>query len=233
MEKTKKPNGPRYTKAVEFTDEFLKNLPVATHLWDFQYDKELPALAVRRTKAGGPVTFHLITNKDQRDSCLELLQMKVGAYVTIGEMPLAEARQKAKQLLDIYNGAALRRRLARAGLPTAKTDIKPEAILEEKPKVSEPNYDKLMDILMDAYSQAAMGKGAVRHANGLNFEDQDMLAIMDRVGDGFGLGQAIKKLCEGRRLDRASARREFLGAIVYIAGTILWMDRSDDTKASR
>lgn len=105
--------------------------------------------------------------------------------------------------------------------------VKPEAILEEAKTVSPEEadrYEKLMGVLMDAYSQASAGKGDERHSDGQAFEEQDMMKVMDRVGADFALGQVIKKCVESRRLPRDARRKELLGAIVYLAGAIIWHD---------
>lgn len=92
-------------------------------------------------------------------------------------------------------------------------------------------YAPLAAVLDGALMQAARGKGAERHGNGLPFMDQPMLAITRMVGLGFPLGQCIKKSQEARgmaqRGDRDAARRELLGAIVYIAGAVLALDAED------
>lgn len=82
-------------------------------------------------------------------------------------------------------------------------------------------YDPLRNVLDEAYSQAAVGKGAKRHAGGKPFIEQPIMRIQDMVGPGFALGQAIKKIDESQGLDADAAERELLGAIVYIAGAII------------
>lgn len=82
-------------------------------------------------------------------------------------------------------------------------------------------YDALGLALGEAVAQAARGKGADRHAEkGEPFSDQLIMSIPKRLGDGgecFCLGQALKKICESRRLAPAPARAELLGAINYLA----------------
>ena len=82
-------------------------------------------------------------------------------------------------------------------------------------------YESLGLALGEAVAQAARGKGADRHAEkGEPFSDQLIMSIPKRLGDGgecFCLGQALKKICESRRLAPAPARAELLGAINYIA----------------
>ena len=52
-----------------------------------------------------------------------------------------------------------------------------------------------------------------------------MQQIQDLVGEGFALGQAIKKMQESQRLSHDAAIRELLGAINYIAGVIIHKER--------
>ena len=82
-------------------------------------------------------------------------------------------------------------------------------------------YESLGLALGEAVAQAARGKGADRHAEkGEPFSDQLIMSIPKRLGPGgecFCLGQALKKICESRRLAPAPARAELLGAINYLA----------------
>ena len=82
-------------------------------------------------------------------------------------------------------------------------------------------YESLGLALGEAVAQAARGKGADRHAEkGEPFSDQLIMSIPKRLGDGgecFCLGQALKKICESRRLPPDRARAELLGAINYVA----------------
>lgn len=87
-----------------------------------------------------------------------------------------------------------------------------------------PGYDSLLEVLIRAYDQAASGKGAERHGQDKPFEDQPMQKLIDLYGVGFSLGQAGKKAQESMRLDHDAAIRELLGAINYIAGTIIHME---------
>ena len=91
-------------------------------------------------------------------------------------------------------------------------------------------YEGLLYTLIQAYEQAAIGKGKVRHAkNGAAFEDQPIFTIAREHGLAFLTGQAAKKLSEiytfledesdDMRYERA--RRELEGAIVYTAAAIM------------
>lgn len=94
-------------------------------------------------------------------------------------------------------------------------------------------YEQLADVLQDAYDQAAKGKGAERHADGLPFHEQPMQTGSDLLGTDAGLAfQAIKKIREGRNMPEFDRlERELLGAINYIAGMIIWHRRQDPREA--
>lgn len=85
-------------------------------------------------------------------------------------------------------------------------------------------YSALEHVLRAAYTQAAVGKGAERHANARTFEQQPMQSISDLLGDNHGLlFQAVKKIQESTRMPHYRLReRELLGAINYIAGAIIF-----------
>jgi len=85
-------------------------------------------------------------------------------------------------------------------------------------------YFPLFSVLNDALNEAQVGKGAVRHGNGLSFMDQPALTITRAVGLGFPLGQAMKKIQECQRMDTDAAKRELLGAINYLAAAVLFLD---------
>lgn len=93
-----------------------------------------------------------------------------------------------------------------------------------------PGYDSLFNVLTRALHQAQDGKGKERHAQpGQAFEDQPIISIGQLVGMGFQNGQAIKKMVEAQgmvaRGDFAAAEREILGAINYLAATIIEVNR--------
>ena len=89
-------------------------------------------------------------------------------------------------------------------------------------------YARLGEILLAAFKQASEGKGHDRHArDNAPFDDQPMQRIARDHGIGFITGQARKKMEEAigmyRRDDPEAAEREFLGAINYLAGAIIFM----------
>lgn len=86
-------------------------------------------------------------------------------------------------------------------------------------------YERLAAILDEALEQAQGGKGKERHATGQPFHEQPIVRIGELLGnDGFELGQAIKKLQESCRMTPDRARIERLGAINYIAASVLLLD---------
>ena len=97
-------------------------------------------------------------------------------------------------------------------------------------RVSRPvvdGYHGLFDVLADALGQAQLGKGAERHGNGKPFEEQPMQKLIELHGRGFAYGQAGKKAQESERLAYGAARRELLGAIVYLAGAVINLDKEN------
>lgn len=92
--------------------------------------------------------------------------------------------------------------------------------------LQEDGYDDLAAVLAAAFYQAARGKGKERHANALPFNQQPMQQIARRRGIGFILGQADKKSEEAQgMLERGSVaafEHEILGAIVYLAGAVIF-----------
>lgn len=92
-----------------------------------------------------------------------------------------------------------------------------------------PGYEHLAAVLKDAYAQAAFGKGKERHANDLPFDHQPMQTISRLLGNPTGVTyQVCKKVVEAMNMkDRAARRRELLGAIVYLAGVIVYEDNEN------
>jgi hypothetical protein len=111
--------------------------------------------------------------------------------------------------------------IVRTGEPTPYPFAEPEQPITMSP---DP-YEDLRAVLDRAFDQATKGKGAERHAQGRPFNDQPMQHLIDLYGQGFSLGQAGKKMQESMRLPHDRAVAELLGAIVYIAGTIVSMER--------
>lgn len=87
-------------------------------------------------------------------------------------------------------------------------------------------YERLAAVLVDAHNQAAYGKGKERHANDLPFHEQRMQTISRAMNSPHGIAfQVQKKLLEGLEMkDPAARRHELLGALVYLAGLIVYLD---------
>lgn len=88
-------------------------------------------------------------------------------------------------------------------------------------------YHGLWRVLTDALDQAQLGKGAERHGQDKPFEEQPMQKLIELHGRGFAYGQAGKKAQESERLAYDAARRELLGAIVYLAGAVINLDKEN------
>lgn len=89
-------------------------------------------------------------------------------------------------------------------------------------------YHGLFDVLADALDQAQLGKGHERHAQDKPFEEQPMQKLIELHGRGFAYDQAGKKAQESERLAYEAARRELLGAIVYMAGAVINLDKEKE-----
>mgnify|MGYP007089868407 CR=1 FL=1 len=86
-------------------------------------------------------------------------------------------------------------------------------------------YDSLRDVLDRAFAQAATGKGHERHAVCKPFDQQPMQELISLYGVGFALGQAAKKAQESQRLPAGRDVAELLGAINYLAGAVIALER--------
>lgn len=94
-----------------------------------------------------------------------------------------------------------------------------------------PGYESLARVLSLAFYQAAYGKGKQRHAQGEPFDEQVMQIGADKFGAGALLFQAFKKSEESQRLPRDAAINELLGAINYLAGAVIAIERNTTTEA--
>lgn len=96
--------------------------------------------------------------------------------------------------------------------------------------MDEPGYHTLADVLARAFEQAAHGKGRERHANDKPFHLQPMQELIAAYGTGFSLGQAEKKARESQAMEHDAMVRELLGAIVYLAGTVVFLDKREQER---
>jgi hypothetical protein len=91
-------------------------------------------------------------------------------------------------------------------------------------------YEPLERVLNGAYAQAAFGKGKERHANEKPFLQQPLMEIVRSHGIGFATGQAAKKGQEAigmiSRGENDAAKKELLGAIVYLAAACLYIEET-------
>lgn len=87
-------------------------------------------------------------------------------------------------------------------------------------------YEALAIVLQMAYNQAALGKGKIRHAEGKNFDKQDICEELRIFGSiSPALFQARKKIKETLRITSTNgAKMELLDAIVYLAAAIIVLD---------
>ena len=83
-------------------------------------------------------------------------------------------------------------------------------------------YQSLGNILLEAYDQAANGKGKERHADGQKFEEQPII-VLEKLYQSGVLFQAAKKMHESQRLEKDAAIRELLGAMNYLAARIIYL----------
>lgn len=98
--------------------------------------------------------------------------------------------------------------------------------------LSAPGYESLALVLQRAFQQASEGKGKERHACAQPFDQQPMQQLCSLYGVGFALGQAAKKSQESQRLPHDRAVAELLGAINYLAGAVIAMEREHQAPAA-
>jgi len=104
-----------------------------------------------------------------------------------------------------------------------------ESIRQAVAELDAAGYEDLHHVLRRAFIQATHGKGKERHAQNLPFAEQPMQRLIDLYGVGFALGQAAKKAQESQRLPIDHAVNELLGAINYLAGAVIAIERANRT----
>ena len=82
------------------------------------------------------------------------------------------------------------------------------------------NAHLLQEVLDAALQQVVSGKGMERHG-GEDLLTQPWRWISDAAGEGFLMGQALKKTQEATRMPADRFEREVLGAIAYLAFAVL------------
>ena len=96
------------------------------------------------------------------------------------------------------------------------------------------NYQELEKVYQGALSQAALGKGKERHADGEPFEKQKICTIARWVGGSPVAGplqQVIKKAAESARMEPDQAIRELYGVINYAAAAIIVLKANSSGRA--
>jgi len=114
------------------------------------------------------------------------------------------------------------------GYEPSSPSIEETAELPAPPILQADGYETLANVLHRAFQQASSGKGKERHAKDLPFDQQPMQTFCDMYGVGFALGQAAKKAEESQRLPHDRAVAELLGAINYLAGAVIYLERNRD-----
>lgn len=120
---------------------------------------------------------------------------------------------------------------ASANNPKYVVDFKNE-IDPYVPEDEEEEEHPLESIFADVLAQVTNGKGVERHGKtedgkDLTFSEQPLMVITRYVGNGYPLGQAMKKLsevpCLLKSKGRDAAYKEILGAIAYAAAAALYI----------
>lgn len=115
----------------------------------------------------------------------------------------------------------------KAGLPRALLEGTVFDAAETYEAIGDPNYAGLYQILLQAFMQAARGKGYERHNLGgqVPFEKQRMQQICELLNTPHGMTyQVVKKLTEGLSHPTLEMKvKELHGAIIYIAGIIVFL----------
>lgn len=109
----------------------------------------------------------------------------------------------------------------------------PESDSSQEPSCpSETAKHSLCAVFDDVLKQVTDGKGRERHGKtedgrDLTFLDQPLMVITRYVGNGYPLGQAMKKLSEVPAIlsqkGKDAAYQEILGAIAYAASAALYL----------
>lgn len=87
---------------------------------------------------------------------------------------------------------------------------------------TEPGYEPLAQVLVEALDQAQHGKGKKCHANGKPFLEQPIMTGGRECGAGGLAFQARKKILEAMNCtDDTRAIGDYLGAINYVAALVL------------
>lgn len=106
-------------------------------------------------------------------------------------------------------------------------------------KINEEFFDQVLQEVKDQVF-GKTGKGYIRHGQGASLDRQSWMFISENVGDGFCLGQSLKKLMELKVMDPKGFsgeekekrflawKKELLGAIVYAVFAMMY--KTQETK---
>ena len=96
-----------------------------------------------------------------------------------------------------------------------------------------PGYESLATVYDSAIEQASEGKGRERHAEaGEPYERQIICEVSRRVGLGYPLGQAVKKIYESQRIGGERGVAELLGALNYVAAAVIVMREQEESEGN-
>lgn len=214
-----------------FTDEVMRGIHAAKHAHDCLHDTKVPFLSAVKLGSTNMVEFKCYYPKGFAVSGRIVGSERFGKWPN---MTIDRARELAKEREVAYKAYVKEKKLggvkhikeARKIAGDVRGPADSELKLDPSLTFEGDAYEELMLTLMDAYNQAAIGKGKERHGgDDVPFEKQPMFRVMDKVGLGFATGQALKKICESDRMDIARAQHELKGAIIYLAGAIMWLDK--------
>lgn len=95
-------------------------------------------------------------------------------------------------------------------------------------------YEELVEILIEALDQCALGKGKERHAVDRPWVEQPIIELQKAIGNtGGSLFQVMKKCQESERLPPHRAIEELKGAIIYAAAAIHLLKSKGDQSPDR
>ncbi len=227
-------------KLTLLTDDVLAAMTPTKHGGGYLTDEQVPLLEAWRT-LDKPDNIKWVCTYYKRRLVINGFSRTREQIGLWPDMSIEQAREAARYRMDLLEEQAknppptappMKNRFPKGGRPKRNKRLEREKKAVEELLANAPvltdeerdRYEQLMLVLMDAHDRAAKGKGAERHDTGADFENQPSAIIMDQVGDGFAVGQALKKLSESMKLPWERARKERLDAIVYVAASIIWKD---------
>jgi len=90
-------------------------------------------------------------------------------------------------------------------------------------------YECFEKVMQGCFDQMQGGKGMARHGTpGIPFLLQQTWQIIHECGEGFPLGQAIKKAIESNRLSGEMKIIELRGAVNYLLMALLYLEEENN-----